>query len=95
MTLADEFSYRDKTDGSIASAQGLRIVCGDDARVVLRLSGTGTSGATLRVYLERYARESGSLHWKTADAVAPLAGAIDRLARIAELTGRRTPDVVT
>ncbi|WP_028079182.1 alpha-D-glucose phosphate-specific phosphoglucomutase [Solimonas soli] len=95
VTLADEFSYRDPTDGSIASGQGLRIVCGDEARVVLRLSGTGTRGATLRVYLERYVREAASLHWKTADAVAPLAGAIDRLARIAELTGRRVPDVVT
>jgi phosphoglucomutase len=95
VTLADEFSYRDHTDGSIANAQGLRIVCGDAARVVLRLSGTGTKGATLRVYLECYVRESASLHWDTADAVAPLSGAINRLARIAELTGRRTPDVVT
>lgn len=95
VTLADEFSYQDKTDGSIATAQGLRIVCGDDARVVLRLSGTGTKGATLRVYLERYAHESASLHWKTDDAVAPLAAAIKRLARITELTGRHTPDVVT
>jgi len=95
VTLADEFSYRDPTDGSIASGQGLRIVCGDDARVVLRLSGTGTKGATLRVYLERYTKDAGSLHWKTDDAVAPLAAAIDRLARIAELTGRREPDVVT
>ncbi|NKF22587.1 alpha-D-glucose phosphate-specific phosphoglucomutase [Solimonas marina] len=95
VTLADEFSYRDKTDGSLATAQGLRIVCGDDARVVLRLSGTGTKGATLRVYLERYARDSSSLHWKTDDAVAPLAAAIARVARIAELTGRQTPDVVT
>ncbi|NGY06118.1 alpha-D-glucose phosphate-specific phosphoglucomutase [Solimonas terrae] len=95
VSLADDFSYRDKTDGSIASGQGLRIVCGDDARVVLRLSGTGTKGATLRVYLERYAHEAGSLHWKTSDAVAPLAAAIDRLARIAELTGRRAPDVIT
>lgn len=95
VTLADDFSYRDKADGSIASGQGLRIVCGDDARAVLRLSGTGTKGATLRVYLERYVRESGSLHWKASDALAPLAGAIDRLARIVELTGRRTPDVIT
>jgi phosphoglucomutase len=95
VTLADEFSYRDKIDGTIATGQGLRIVCGDDARVVLRLSGTGTRGATLRVYLERYAHESASLHWKTSDAVAPLATAIDRLARITELTGRRAPDVVT
>jgi phosphoglucomutase len=95
VSLADDFSYRDRSDGSIASGQGLRIVCGDDARAVLRLSGTGTKGATLRVYLERYAHESASLHWKTADALAPLATAIDRLARIAELTGRRTADVVT
>ncbi|WP_020648341.1 alpha-D-glucose phosphate-specific phosphoglucomutase [Solimonas variicoloris] len=95
VTLADEFSYHDKTDGSIATAQGLRIVCGDDARAVLRLSGTGTKGATLRVYLERYQRDPGRLHWDNAEALAPLAKAIDELARISELTGRRTPDVIT
>ncbi|MFT4047005.1 MAG: alpha-D-glucose phosphate-specific phosphoglucomutase [Solimonas sp.] len=95
VTLADEFGYRDPTDGSVATGQGLRIVCGDDARVVLRLSGTGTKGATLRIYLERYVRKSGSLHWETADAVAPLADAVERVARVAELTGRRAPDVVT
>lgn len=95
VTLADDFSYRDKTDGSIATGQGLRIVCGEEARAVLRLSGTGTKGATLRVYLERYARESASLHWKTAEALAPLSGALEAFARIGELTGRRAPDVVT
>ena len=95
VTLADEFSYRDKTDGSVAAGQGLRIVCGDDARLIFRLSGTGTRGATLRVYLERYAREPSSLHWDTAAALAPLAAAIEQVARVAELSGRRTPDVVT
>ncbi|SEQ69649.1 phosphoglucomutase [Solimonas aquatica] len=95
VTQADEFSYHDPIDGSVAAAQGHRIICGEDARVVLRLSGTGTKGATLRVYLERYVREAGALNWATGDAVAPLAAAIDKLARISELSGRRTPDVVT
>lgn len=95
VTLADDFSYRDKSDGSIATGQGLRIVCGDHARAVLRLSGTGTKGATLRVYLERYVTEAASLNWSPTETLAPLAGAVDALARISELTGRHAPDVVT
>ena len=54
VTLADEFSYQDPVDGSLAVNQGLRVVFGDAARLILRLSGTGTKGATLRLYLERY-----------------------------------------
>lgn len=95
VTLADEFSYLDKHDGSLATNQGLRIICGDAARVVLRLSGTGTRGTTLRVYLERYLREAGSLDWQPETAVAPLVSAIEKLAGISRRTGRRAPDVVT
>ncbi|HVT36481.1 MAG TPA: alpha-D-glucose phosphate-specific phosphoglucomutase, partial [Nevskiaceae bacterium] len=95
VTEADEFSYQDPVDGSVAVAQGLRVVCGDHARLVVRLSGTGTKGATLRIYLERYERGESALNWKTGEALAPLAGAAERLLRIVEITGRRTPSVVT
>jgi phosphoglucomutase len=95
VTLADDFAYTDPIDGSHTSAQGLRIVFGDDARIVLRLSGTGTSGATLRLYLERCERGEGRLGWNPGEAVAPLAAIAESVARIAELTGRKTPSVVT
>ncbi len=95
VSAADEFSYRDPVDGSVATQQGVRIVFGEQARIILRLSGTGTKGATLRLYLERYEREASALNWKAADALAPLATIADRIARIAELTGRRSPSLVT
>ena len=93
VSAADEFSYRDPVDGSIATAQGLRVIFGDAARIVLRLSGTGTKGATLRVYLERY--EQQALAGKTSEMLAPLAAIADKLARISEITGRKAPSVIT
>ncbi|HEY0974834.1 MAG TPA: alpha-D-glucose phosphate-specific phosphoglucomutase [Solimonas sp.] len=93
--LADEFGYEDPVDGSRTQGQGLRLVCGDDARIILRLSGTGTKGATLRLYLERYERDPAKLDGKPADALATLAAHADRIARIGELTGRRAPSLVT
>ena len=95
VSQADEFSYQDPVDGSIAVNQGLRVVFGDAARVVLRLSGTGTEGATLRLYLERYEKAETALDWGTAEALAGLAGVAEQVTRIAELTGRKAPDVVT
>ena len=78
-----------------ARAQGIRIVFGDAARIVLRLSGTGTKGATLRVYLERYEKDEAALFGKTGELLAPLALIADKLARISELSGRKTPSVIT
>ncbi len=95
VTQADEFSYTDPVDGSVATAQGLRIVFGDAARIILRLSGTGTEGATIRLYLERYERAADRLGWTTTDALAPLAAIADQLIRINELSGREGPSVVT
>jgi phosphoglucomutase len=95
VSQADEFSYRDPVDGSLAVNQGLRVVFGDAARLVLRLSGTGTEGATLRLYLERYEKDEGRLAWSTAEALAPLAAVADEVVRIAELAGRKTPSLVT
>jgi phosphoglucomutase len=95
VSQADEFSYQDPVDGSIAVNQGLRVVFGDAARIVLRLSGTGTEGATLRLYLERYEKAESALGWSTGEALAGLAAAAEQVARIAELTGRKAPDLVT
>ncbi|HSW15445.1 MAG TPA: alpha-D-glucose phosphate-specific phosphoglucomutase, partial [Solimonas sp.] len=92
---ADEFSYRDPEDNSIALNQGLRVIFGDDARIILRLSGTGTKGATLRLYLERYETRESSLNWETREALAPLVNLAEKLVRIGELTGRKAPSVVT
>jgi phosphoglucomutase len=95
VTQADEFSYQDPVDGSLAVNQGLRVVFGDDARIILRLSGTGTKGATLRLYLERYEHNESSLNWKTSDALAPLVNVAEKITRIGEITGRKAPSVVT
>jgi phosphoglucomutase len=95
VSLADEFAYTDPVDGSHTSGQGLRIVFGDAARIVVRLSGTGTSGATLRIYLERYEKAAADLARKPAEMLAPLAGIIAEIGRLAQLTGRKEPDVVT
>lgn len=95
VSQADEFSYQDPVDGSIAVNQGLRVVFGDAARIVLRLSGTGTEGATLRLYLERYEKAETALGWDTAEALGGLAAVAEQVTRIGELTGRKAPDVVT
>ncbi len=92
---ADEFAYHDPTDGSVSRRQGLRVLFEGGSRVVYRLSGTGTSGATLRVYIERYEPAGGELHRGVGEALADLAAAADAIAGITERTGRRAPDVVT
>ena len=95
LSQADEFGYLDPVDGSTATAQGLRVVFGDAARIIVRLSGTGTKGATLRLYLERYETAADKLAWKTGEALAPLATIADKLVQISEITGRKTPSVIT
>lgn len=95
VSLADSFGYVDPIDGSTASNQGLRLVFGDAARIVLRLSGTGTSGATLRLYLERYEKAGDRLDWAVGEALAPLAAIAEEIAGIAARSGRKGPDVVT
>ncbi|MFX8653131.1 hypothetical protein ABTM19_20610, partial [Acinetobacter baumannii] len=74
---------------------GLRVVFGEAARLIVRLSGTGTKGATLRIYFERYERAADRLGWATREALTPLVTVADKLLRLPELTGRKGPDVVT
>ncbi|MDH2326158.1 alpha-D-glucose phosphate-specific phosphoglucomutase [Cereibacter sp. SYSU M97828] len=93
ISAADDFAYTDPVDASVSKKQGVRILFADGSRIVLRLSGTGTQGATLRLYLERYA-ETG-LDRDPQEALAPVIRAAHKLARITEFTGRTEPDVVT
>lgn len=92
---ADNFSYLDPVDGSTSSNQGVRVLFAGGSRVVFRLSGTGTEGATLRVYLERYEPAGGDLDRETPDMLADLIAAADAIAGIQRHTGRTAPDVVT
>ncbi|WEF33039.1 alpha-D-glucose phosphate-specific phosphoglucomutase [Pseudoduganella chitinolytica] len=93
--FADDFSYTDPVDGSQSAQQGIRIVMTDGSRIVYRLSGTGTEGATLRVYLERYEADPALHNIPTQQALAPLIAIADSVASIALNTGRSNPTVIT
>ena len=95
VAYADDFTYHDPVDGSASARQGIRIGFTDGSRIVLRLSGTGTVGATLRLYLERYEAADGRHDLDTQIALEPLIGLADRLAGIRERTGRQSPSVIT
>ena len=92
---ADDFAYTDPVDGSRSERQGVRVVLADSSRVVLRLSGTGTEGATLRVYLERHEPDPARHDLPLQQALAPLAALAEAVARIRHHTGRDQPDVMT
>ncbi|GJD93195.1 alpha-D-glucose phosphate-specific phosphoglucomutase [Methylobacterium iners] len=92
---ADEFRYVDPVDGSVTEQQGIRITFEEDARVVYRLSGTGTAGATLRVYIERYEAARDRHELETQHVLASVVRAARQLADIERLTGRSEPSVIT
>ena len=95
IAAADDFAYTDPVDGSVSKAQGVRIIFDGGSRIVLRLSGTGTEGATLRLYLERYVPGPDGLDHDPQDALAPVIRAAHQLAGIGGHTGRTGPDVIT
>ena len=95
IAAADDFAYTDPVDGSVSKAQGVRIIFDGGSRIVLRLSGTGTEGATLRLYLERYAPGPDGLGHDPQEALAPVIRAAHHLAGIGGHTGRSEPDVIT
>jgi len=92
---ADDFAYTDPVDASVSTAQGIRVGLADGSRIVFRLSGTGTEGATLRVYLERYEPDVAQHGVETQAALAGLITLADTLAGIAQRTGRTQPTVIT
>jgi phosphoglucomutase len=92
---ADDFAYRDPVDGSTASQQGIRVYFEDGSRVVYRLSGTGTGGATLRMYLERFVADPDSVPEDAQQALAGLIASAQELCQLRDYTGRSEPDVRT
>ncbi len=92
---ADNFSYLDPIDHSITNNQGLRIILDNGNRVILRLSGTGTQGATIRVYFESYVPPSGKLDQDPQEALSLLISGIEKLAEIKLLSGMSRPTVIT
>ncbi|WP_108461226.1 alpha-D-glucose phosphate-specific phosphoglucomutase [Devosia naphthalenivorans] len=95
VAYADDFTYHDPVDGSTSAKQGVRIGFTDASRIVLRLSGTGTVGATLRLYLERYEAPDGRHDLETQMALEPLIALADDLAGVKQRTGRQEPSVIT
>jgi phosphoglucomutase len=95
VAAADEFAYADPVDGSVTRNQGIRVMFAEDARAVFRLSGTGTSGATLRVYLERFEPDPDGHGRPVAEVLAPVAAAAASISELAARTGRTQPSVVT
>jgi phosphoglucomutase len=91
---ADDFHYRDPVDGSESSRQGVRVFLDNGSRIVYRLSGTGTAGATLRVYLERLERDHARLALQPAAILGPLGSVAAALAGVVELTGLTAPTMV-
>ncbi len=92
---ADDFSYTDPVDGSITEGQGIRIGFEDGARIIFRLSGTGTEGATLRLYVESYEPDPAKHDRDTQEALADLIRIADSLSGLRERTGRDRPTVIT
>jgi phosphoglucomutase len=93
--LCDDFSYHDSIDGSVSSNQGIRILFTDGSRIVFRLSGTGTEGATLRIYLEAYEPDSAKHHLDAQVALAEMIQIALQISQLVEKTGRVAPTVIT
>jgi phosphoglucomutase len=92
---ADDFVYTDPVDQSVATRQGVRIIMTDGSRIVFRLSGTGTEGATVRLYLERYEADPARHQLDTQEALAPLIAIAEQVSGLKQRTGREQPTVVT
>ncbi|KAF5939250.1 hypothetical protein HYC85_023509 [Camellia sinensis] len=88
---ADEFEYKDPVDGSISKHQGIRYLFKDGSRLVFRLSGTGSEGATIRLYIEQYEKDSSKIGRDSQDALAPLVEVALKLSKMEEFTGRSAP----
>jgi len=92
---ADDFEYADPVDGSVASQQGIRIIMSDGSRIVFRLSGTGTEGATVRLYLERYEADPARHDLDTQQALQGLIAVAENVSGLRRRTGRNEPTVIT
>lgn len=95
VVLADNFAYTDPVDGSVAKGQGRRFVFEDGSRVIFRLSGTGSSGATIRMYIERYEQNEELQSIDAQEALKPFIDCALKVSKLSELTGREKPTVIT
>ncbi len=95
VALCDDFSYTDSIDGSVSTGQGLRILFSDGSRIVFRLSGTGTEGATLRIYLEAFDAEVSRHGLDAQELLAELIAIAAQLSELRSRTGRVAPTVIT
>jgi phosphoglucomutase len=95
VALCDDFSYVDPVDGSVSAHQGLRIIFEGGARIVFRLSGTGTAGATLRIYIEGFESDAARHDADAQTALAPLIATALEVSELRERTGREAPTVIT
>lgn len=95
VSACDDFSYTDPVDGSVSSGQGLRLFFEDGARIVLRLSGTGTEGATLRIYLEAFEADPARHSLDAQQALAGLVIVAQEISQLRQYTGRDAPNVIT
>ena len=95
IAIADDFTYTDPVDGSVSEHQGIRIILASGSRIIFRLSGTGTVGATLRIYLERYEPDPGKQDLDPQEALAPLIAAALEISELRARTGRDAPTVIT
>jgi len=92
---ADDFSYTDPIDGSVSTKQGLFIKFTDGSRIIFRLSGTGSSGATVRLYVERYSKVESEYGLDAQDGLKPLIEVALEVSKLKEFTGREKPTVIT
>ena len=95
VAAADDFAYHDPIDGSVSKNQGIRVLFEGGSRVVFRLSGTGTSGATIRVYVERYEPDASKHDIDTQVALADLIAVADEISEPKKRSGREAPTVIT
>lgn len=91
--LCDDFTYTDPIDHSVSKKQGLRIIFADGSRIVFRLSGTGSQGATVRLYVEKFDSKKTGL--ATQEAIQDLIAVALQISKLEEFTGRKTPTVIT
>lgn len=95
VSTVDDFSYTDPVDGSVSTGQGLRILFGCGSRIVIRLSGTGTEGATIRIYLEAFTEDPAQQKLDAQEALAELITVSHQISQLPQLTGRQQPTVIT
>jgi phosphoglucomutase len=95
LAFADEYSYTDPVDGSVAAKQGIRFVFQDGSRIIFRISGTGSAGATVRLYVEQYEPDTAKHGTDAQEALKPLIDVALNLSKLQEFTGRDKPTVIT